>query len=527
MSSPAPQWVVLPRFPGTDIDDSAQDDAGISIALNAPPHIAQLVVPRSIVAGGSCVLAADPSGFLLFSGSGVAGPLAADKAAGTSYYIWDAVLKTCSSVPAPETPVSGAGTAGLIAFRGAFGHHNLMVAELVLSTGATGATMRCFSTNTGKWSQRSLRAPSMNFPWSIAHVLHHQGKLWWIDLLLGLLAFHPSAEEPELHFVPLPNCYRILTGSEQGLRKGLSNDRCVNLSRGKLRLVVLTRQTSMPKIKLWTLVDHEAGKWMLNYEVPIEDIWADQSYETIGLPKERPTLALVHPNKPCVVYFLLKGYLFGVDLLAKEVTESASIGRYDVESAGSPFLSWELPPSLITALSDPSPAAESRFTSAFDSIADIFCDAYARELDYLAFHQFAKIALSSLNRKNKKTEENKFKLSERLFLQYFLEDLEVGNKKYAHLNFYAESGSEKVLVFAELHTDAHALDDVDPDDWILSSCKLLTRNYHGGMYGTGQEVGQSNVTRKRKKSLYYCIVCPPEMLHPTCGFKGGCVVSAS
>jgi hypothetical protein len=53
-------------------------------------------------------------------------------------------------------------------------------------------------------------------------------------------------------------------------------------------------------------------------------------------------------------------------------------------------------------------------------------------------------------------------------------------KKYAHLNFYAGTGSEKVLVFAEFHTDA--VGDNEPDEWGLSSCKLLRKNYQGNTF---------------------------------------------
>lgn len=346
MAPPDPQWVVLPRFPRTDVD--SVQDAGISVALNSPPHIAKLVVTRSLAAGGSRVLAADPFGFLLFSVSSVPGPLAADEPAGASYYIWDSVLNTSCSIPPPETPVSAA--AGLIAFRPTVGRNTLLVAELVLSAGDTAATLRYCFEETGKWYQRSLRSPPMKFSWSVANVLHIHAKLWWVDLLQGLLAFHPLDTEQDLQFVPLPSCYQIRGGSEQGLRNGLTNDRCVNVSRWKLRLAVIARNTSLPKIKLWTLADDQTGKWMLNYEVPFDDIWADQSYESTGLPKERPAIALIHPNKPHVVYFLLKGQLFGVDLQTKTVTKSASIGRGD-ESCGSPFITWELPSSLITTKS--------------------------------------------------------------------------------------------------------------------------------------------------------------------------------
>ena len=70
-----------------------------------------------------------------------------------------------------------------------------------------------------------------------------------------------------------------------------------------------------------------------------------------------------------------------------------------------------------------------------------------------------------------------YKFSERLFLQTFVEDNNIRMKKYAHMNFYADTGSKKVLVFAEFHSDAVC--DGDRDEWTLSSCKTLNRSCHG------------------------------------------------
>lgn len=60
-------------------------------------------------------------------------------------------------------------------------------------------------------------------------------------------------------------------------------------------------------------------------------------------------------------------------------------------------------------------------------------------------YKLSNIALAHLNRKKKL--EDKFNLSDRLFLQTFMEDTDTKIKKYAHLNFYADTDSKKVLVF--------------------------------------------------------------------------------
>ncbi|OEL36758.1 hypothetical protein BAE44_0002223, partial [Dichanthelium oligosanthes] len=313
----APQWVVLRRFPRTD-DIGLPEDAGISLALDVPPRITQLVGSPSLLPRGSCVLVADPSGILLLSDSFVcaADPLAADKPASTPYLLWDAVFKASRRIHAPDTQT---GTAGLIAVPRDYGDWDIMVAELVLPSVDSDYALRCFSmpTETGEWITKSLRLPEfphMKFPWCSANVLSYKGKLFWVDLLQGLLACDPFADKPELHFVPLPSVFMLAKGNEQRRREGLTRDRCINLSCGKLRLVVITRRTSRPVIKLWTLHDLHAGRWTMDNEVPFFHIWNDQSYTATELPMVRPVLVLVHPSNPHVVYFFLKQHLFAVDL---------------------------------------------------------------------------------------------------------------------------------------------------------------------------------------------------------------------
>ncbi|OEL32212.1 hypothetical protein BAE44_0006772 [Dichanthelium oligosanthes] len=460
----APQWVVLSRSPCISRESpegcgEPSEGCGISLELYAPPRTSQLVVFRSLV--DRVVLAADPFGILLLSGS-----CNTDPPASPSYDLWDAVLPdSLSHIPAPERPANDTGVAGLVVVRGRSGHDHIMVAEL--SVCDTAATLRCFSTETAKWMHKNLRSSLIKCHWCSAYALSYKGRLWWVDLLQGLLACDPFADNPELHFVPLPGCYRLsLRDKEEGRRKGLSDDRCVSLSCGKLRLVVMNRRT---RIKLWTLADYEAGKWSLDFDIPIDIIWAHQSYLDTRLPMERPKLAFVHPSNAHVVYFFLEHQLFAVDLQTK-VTEAASNGRDD----GGHVLAWELPPCLRIASSGPSPTEEWRSTFDFDSVADSFRGAYGHAFADMEFHCLSNMALAYLNRK--KTEDNKFKLSDRLFLQIFLED-NIELKKYAHLNFYADTGSKKVLVFAEFYTDSVC--DEERNEWALSSCKTLTRNYNG------------------------------------------------
>ncbi|RLN21771.1 hypothetical protein C2845_PM07G39750 [Panicum miliaceum] len=342
-----PQWVVLRRFPRADL----AEDAGIFLALDAPPRITQLVGSPSLLARGSGVLAADPSGVLLLSESYVcaADPLAVDQPASSSYLLWDAVYKNSRRIPAQT------GAAGLVVVPRDFGDCDIMLAELLLPSADSGCALRCFSvpTGPGEWTTTNFpELPPIKFPWSSAHVLAFKGKTLLDRPLAG------------------PSGY---------------------------------------------------ARRKMDYEVPFSLIWNDPSYIAIGLPAERPMLAIVHPSNPHVVYFFLKQHLFGVDLKRRMVTESASTGSDEPSNS---LLAWEVPSS----------------------------------------HQ-----------------DDKFKLSDHVSMCYFYEGDGTKQKKYAHMNFYSHTSSGKKLVFAELYIQGMEddCDAADYDDWTVSLCKALPRNYQG------------------------------------------------
>uniref|UniRef100_A0A0D9VND2 DUF1618 domain-containing protein n=1 Tax=Leersia perrieri TaxID=77586 RepID=A0A0D9VND2_9ORYZ len=313
-------------------------------------------------------------------------------------------------------------------------------------------------TNTTHYISSSTETPSS----SCAGLLVLPARFSHNHTMLAELSF-AAPPPPSLAATPTP--HKIPIGSTR-FYTPLSS----SVSRGILRLVVMTT-TRMPKIKLWTLADHEAAKWTLDFDVSISGFQTDAK------------LAFVHPTNPHVVYFFLKHQLTAVDLQTMNTigTEdhdpSSSLVHMDKEvpesASNFTLLPWALPPSLRTTLSGPSLAQDT---------------------------------------------ENKFKLSERLFMQIFLEQTDTKEKKYAHLNFYGATDSERTLVFAEFHTDAVC--DNEPNQWALSACKTLKMNYHGGLYGEDADQRRSMGSKKRKKSIY-CFACTAELLHPISGFHGG------
>ncbi|RLN22265.1 hypothetical protein C2845_PM07G39900 [Panicum miliaceum] len=449
---PGQRWVVLRRMACTD--PGLPQGTGFCLAIGSrTPGVTELFV-SSLVDGGSgalvrnpFVLAADPSGLLLLSGSDD------DNSARTPYFLWDAVSNTVRQLP--HLPDYGdTGTAGLIVSH----NDDYMVAELAVSN--AGAILHCFSSQTGgEWIRKTLGAPMVRSQWRTDHVLSYDGKIWWIDLSQGLLSCDPRLPadiSQGLHFVPFPNLRRTntLLRNRSTQRRDPRTQRSIHLSDGKLRYVVITTRARVPKIKLWTLADPESdGEWTLDYEVSFEELWADRNYERTGLPNTVPVFALVHPDDPHVVYFAQEERLFGFNLRMKTVTECAANDIGIKEASSAILLAWKLPP-LLQISPGPSPA-----TSSFDRLVGSFSDAFNRALMDMEFHQFARTSISYLN--EDVTKEDK---------------VDGQQKQYAHINFSAHAGSKRVLVFAEL---AKTVEGNDP--WNLNTCKKLNKGSHGNI----------------------------------------------
>ncbi|CAL4966188.1 unnamed protein product [Urochloa decumbens] len=503
-SDPEQRWVVLRRMACTD--PGLPQGTCLTIG-SRPPALTELFV-SPLVDGGSgalvrnpFILAADPSGFLLLSGSDGESPARAP------YFLCHAVSNTVRQLPdLPE--YGGTGTAGLIVGD----NDDYMVAELAVSHDS--AILHCFSPQTGGvWIRKTLGAPWTRMQWRTDHVLSFHGKIWWVDLSQGLVSCDPRLPADishSQHFVPFPDLRpsRIVLGPR--VRRDPTTQRSVHLSDGKLRYVLITTGASVPKIKMWSLAHPERlySEWTLDYEASFEDIWADNKYAKAGLPDTVPVVALVHPDDPFLVYFAQEERLFGFNLRMKTFTAIVPNDIGVDEASSGILLPWKLPP-LLKVSPGPSPS-----TSAFDRLASSFCEAFDRELMDMEFHQFTRTAIAYLNKDIAK-EENRLKVSDLLSICYFDDGVNGQSKQYAHINFNAHTGSKRVLVFAEL---AKTIEGRDP--WTLNSCKKLNKNSNGGLHGKDIDMEQGQGTRKRKRSLY-CFACMGELMHPKGGFVGG------
>jgi hypothetical protein len=186
-------------------------------------------------------------------------------------------------------------------------------------------------------------------------VLSLHGRLWWVDLSWGVITCDPFADDPVLGFIPFPP-ERVLKCWEG--RRVIDKYRCVGVSAGKLRFVdTYARGGGARKIAVWTLPDADSMEWTLEHEARFTEIWAHRSYKATGLPKKIPTLALIHPKNPDVVYFFLEEHLFGVDVRARKVVECEVYGLVAPPSCciATRFVrAWELPRALLSSGDDAS-----------------------------------------------------------------------------------------------------------------------------------------------------------------------------
>ncbi|KAL6909866.1 hypothetical protein ACP4OV_001525 [Aristida adscensionis] len=388
-SPPQPPWVVLGRVALVQ-HDSVDDPGDLSVALAVQPRASTLTVPMSLhprpdfddtdrhpyvvaaddAAGGLLLhvshwpfvgfdLDPDPPGSLL---------VARDFHPRGAHPV-GAATRVPTRAQSGQPGISNIRNVGFVSRPGTAGAE-YVVAELRLVGGGDDddrATLHCFRSGTDAWVGRDLSCPSMHGDrglWSSHDVVAHDGKLWWVNLVWGLLGCDPFADEPELRHVKIPPAFA--NGRKVQEWPTVECHRMVKVIQGKLRYVAMARDFVEPVeetlmfVKTLEFGPSGETRWEIQSCNSLGVIWASDSYIATGMPEEVPVLALVHPGNPDVVYFFLNQYLFGVNLVRSMVTEFVHEPCNLVEVVAGHkrpppiswryVLAWELPSSLADAL---------------------------------------------------------------------------------------------------------------------------------------------------------------------------------
>uniref|UniRef100_J3KY71 DUF1618 domain-containing protein n=1 Tax=Oryza brachyantha TaxID=4533 RepID=J3KY71_ORYBR len=230
-----------------------------------------------------------------------------------AYFVCDTRTHRSTRLPDSGRPILHPGNACIASTsRDAY-----LVADLHPTAGADHAMLLLYSSASGAWSNLELNYPPGGRPWGGHGVVVWPKEIWWVDLSYGFLALDLNVAHRELRFVPLPDGRERPPGTPD-----LDKTRCVGMNIGELRYVEIDERDGDPIVSMWTLLDEDTGTWSFDCEARFKAIWDDEGYKATKLPREVPTVALIHPEHPGeVAYFFLRSRLFGVHLRKCKVLE--------------------------------------------------------------------------------------------------------------------------------------------------------------------------------------------------------------
>ncbi|KAF0903761.1 hypothetical protein E2562_029824 [Oryza meyeriana var. granulata] len=383
----ARSWVMLDRVAFVDDEEDPRD---FSLTIAEPPRLSTLTVPAKFHANPRkqdrlpYLAAVDPFGLLVHTAASPSVGLNFDDNPSGSFAVVRGFLPGSNPDEAtgnvervPDRvgngvpPISNIKNVGLVTLPGS-GGNNYVIAELQIEYGAELANLILFRSETSTWAVRRLLRPDMPgrtnlyWEWKTDDVISFEGKIWWINLWRGLIRCNPFNDQPVLYFDQFPE--HISLEHQYISPHEIEADRCVRVSKEKLRYVEITRVNNDPvestMVVVWTLLSGPRGMayWRTNCISVLGDIWETESYKATGLPKQVPILAGVHPSNPDLVYFFLEQHLFSVNLDEKMIVHFVNeqyqlIQALDRSRLPQPISwrqvqAWKLPPSLCTGLKE-------------------------------------------------------------------------------------------------------------------------------------------------------------------------------
>ncbi|XP_006645703.1 uncharacterized protein LOC102709130 [Oryza brachyantha] len=361
-------WVILVCVPHV-VHEEGDFPPGreLRLSLADPPLASRLTVPLRIAPDCKTaenypyLAAAGPHGrLLLYATQGpdpeppaldafYSRPLGVHHGFDKAYFVLDAYTRRAYRLPDPDDDnyydttlaILHPGNVGLLSYSTCY-----YVAELQPAPAAGTATLLLYSSLHDMWDDKDLIYPLGDRPWGSNGVVTYQGMLWWVDLSYGLLSCDVVyGLPPLLHFVPLPEGCELPAGTPD-----LEKIRCVGVGAARLRYVQIEKRDGDHVVTMWTLIDEQVGTWHLDCEASFKAIWDDEGYKETKLPREVPTVALIHPaHTGDVVYFFLHSRLFAVDLQTCRVLEWRFFAMLQPPMAyhSSQFVrAWWTPPTL-------------------------------------------------------------------------------------------------------------------------------------------------------------------------------------
>ncbi|XP_062230080.1 uncharacterized protein LOC133927655 [Phragmites australis] len=386
-AAPAPPWIILGRI------THVQNWGDINLRLTAPPRVSTLTVPtvhhpeRGYVDRHPYIVAVDDdAGFLIHvSMSPYIGFDLDRNPPGILYvvlgdFVWphERFPPISSAMPVPdrdwpEQPgISNIKNVGLVSRRRpGCDDPEYVVAELRFEDHDR-ASLLSYHSSTAEWfDRRVLCGPSLSevrrWTWSSHDVIPHNGKLWWVDLVEGILRCNPFAQQPKLWYASLPEAVDGLTARyTRDPPENIESHRMVRASQGAVRFVDIARErindpAGETLVVIWKLIlgPGDLSFWKQQCATSLAEIWASDSYRETKMPEEVPVLALLHPGNPDVVYFFLEQYLFSVNVSESRVVEFVRERCDLIQVVAGPVrpppiswryvIAWVLPPSLANS----------------------------------------------------------------------------------------------------------------------------------------------------------------------------------
>jgi hypothetical protein len=198
------------------------------------------------------------------------------------------------------------------------------VAELV----SRGGTLLRFLSDEGKWNtvvmgirRRSMPPRNMSLN---QETVAFGGRLWWVDLTLGVISLDPFRDTPEIFCTLLPS-RSVLPARAPTETGDFSKDeqetarymrevakyRRVGVSEGRLRYAELT--PGGPFLLSSFALDDEGRAWTLEQQVELRKVLADGGYP-VRHNSAAPQIAVLDPLNACAVHLKVGDHVVVVDI---------------------------------------------------------------------------------------------------------------------------------------------------------------------------------------------------------------------